>query len=142
MRTGLPLGSPAGVHAEGKWMQSFMEGAVAKSYRVDFITVHWYYLTDPESFLGYLDKVHNLYKRPIWITEFANVDWDQKTGVPCKFTPHEVAEFLRAVMPKLNSLDYVQRYAWFCAEDGPYANARLFNRDGTLTEAGKVYAAY
>lgn len=141
MQTGLPLGSPAAVHADEAWMRAFMAGAAAGHDRVDFITVHWYYLTDAKSFLAYLERVHRLYGLPIWVTEFANVDWDQKPGTPCKFTPHDVANFLRVVLPQLNKLDWVQRYAWFESATGPYATATLFNDDGTLTEAGRVYAA-
>jgi hypothetical protein len=142
MKAGLPLGSPAAVHAEDTWMQSFMAGAKAHHYRVDFVTVHWYYLTHPDSFLGYLKKIHDLYKKPLWITEFANVDWDQPKGQTTKFTAHDVAEFLRAVLPRLNKLAYVQRYAWFNAQDDPYATSSLFKKDGSLTEPGEVYASY
>ena len=33
----LPLGSPAGVHADSPWMQSFMKEAIKRKYRVDFV---------------------------------------------------------------------------------------------------------
>jgi hypothetical protein len=141
MRTGLRLGAPAGTHAEEPWMQTFMEGVRKNHYRVDFMTIHWYYLTDPQSFLGYLRKIHDLYHKPIWVTEFANVDWDRKPGQKSKFTPHDVAEFLRVVLPALDKLPYVERYAWFSAFDPEYADSTLFNKDGSLTEAGEVYAA-
>lgn len=141
MKANLPLGSPAATHADAEWMREFMAGVVKRGYRVDFVTIHWYYLTQPDSFFGYIEKVYKLYRKPIWITEFANVDWESGPGKPVQFTPNDVAEFLKVVLPRLDKLDYVQRYAWFTA-DGPYATAALFDTDGSLTEAGKVYAAH
>jgi len=38
----LPLGSPAGVHADSPWMPSFMSEAMKRKYRIDFVTIHWY----------------------------------------------------------------------------------------------------
>lgn len=142
MKSGLPLGSPAAVHAEDTWMRDFMAGAAARGYRVDFVTIHWYYLTKPDSFLGYIEKIHKLYKKPVWITEFANVDWDKPSSTTRKFTPKDVAKFLHVVLPRLNKLDYVQRYAWFHAPEAPYGTSALFKQDGSLTEVGKVYASY
>jgi lysophospholipase L1-like esterase len=139
VKAGLPIGSPAAVHAEGPWMQTFMNGVNKANLPVDFITVHWYYLPDVDGFLGYLKKVHDLYKKPIWITEFACVDWDKKPGQPGRFTSTDVAKFVRAVLPKLDKLPWIHRYAWFSA-DGPYAESNLFNPDGSLTEVGKAYA--
>jgi hypothetical protein len=119
-----------------------MAGAAERGYRVDFITIHWYYLTDPDSFLGYIDMVHKLYRKPVWITEFANVDWDLPSSNTKKFTPKDVADFLKVVLPRLNTLDYVERYAWFTAPDAPYGTSSLFHKDGSLTDVGRVYAAY
>jgi len=84
MRTGLTLGSPAAVHADGDWMEAFMAGAEKKGYRVDFITIHWYGGADLEGFLGYLARVHALYHRPLWVTEFAPADWSGHHGVSPK----------------------------------------------------------
>ncbi len=140
-KTGLPLGSPATVHADGDWMQAFLKGARERKLPVDFVTVHWYYLPDPDAFIGYLEKVHRLYGLPIWITEFACVDWDKKPGGTASFTPEDVARFVRAVLPRLDALPWVKRYAWF-EGDGPYAESRLFNSDGTLTVVGRAYAGH
>src|ERR1043165_9233373 len=67
METGLRLGSPSGVHADSAWMAEFMREAEKRKLRVDFMTVHWYGGVDAHQFLAHLDKIHKLYKRPIWI---------------------------------------------------------------------------
>ena len=45
MATRLKLASPAvafGGATPGGWLDRFMNGAQARGYRVDFITLHWY----------------------------------------------------------------------------------------------------
>ena len=144
MDTGLTLGSPAGVHPDGDWMKSFMAGAEAKQYRVDFITIHWYGGADPQGFLDMLARVHALYHRPLWVTEFAPADWNTGPGHPNRWTTAQVAEFMRVVLPEMNRRGYVQRYAWYSAWPGDPAlgPSSLLNKDGTLTDLGRLYASY
>ena len=143
MKTGLRLGSPAAVHADGDWMRSWMKQAEAKKYRVDFITIHWYGGNDPKGFLGYLKKVHDLYHRPLWITEFAVADWNTGPNHPNQYTPQDEASFMRQVLPALDRLPYVERYSWFSAssDDEALGPGALFNKDGSLTELGRLYAS-
>jgi hypothetical protein len=141
MKSGLPLGSPAAINADKEWLQTFMSGAKKRSYPVDFVTVHWYYLPNPDDFLAYIKKVHDLYGLPIWITEFACVDWDHLNDGKPRFTSSDVVRFVSKVLPALDKLDYVKRYAWFIG-DGPYQVSNLFKKDGSLTEIGKVYASH
>lgn len=139
MGTGLKLGSPAGVHPDGAWMKAFMQGVEAKKYRVDFITIHWYGGANPNDFLGMLQRVHELYRRPLWVTEFCPADWSGKRGI----SPQQVADFMRVVLPEMNKRDYVERYAWFSAspDDAALGASALFAKDGSLTELGKLYAS-
>ncbi|HEY3412292.1 MAG TPA: glycosyl hydrolase [Armatimonadota bacterium] len=135
--TGLPLGSPATVHADNQWMKDFMGGCATKGYRVDFVCIHWYGGNDPWGFLSHVDYIHNLYGKPVWITEFAPADWSGNRGI----SPAQCADFARTVLPELNRRDYVQRYAWFSAGTGDAAlgAAALVNNDGTLTDLGRLY---
>lgn len=136
---GLPIVSPACVHADSQWMKDFMAGANARGYRVDAVAIHWYGGNDLNGFLGYIDYIHNLYGRDIWITEFAPADWSGNRGI----SPQQEANFLRAVLPALNSRSYVKRYAWFGAAgtgDAPLGAAALWNDDGSLTALGKLYS--
>lgn len=134
---GIPVGSPGCVHADDQWMKDFMAGCAAKNYRVDFVCIHWYGGNDPSGFLGYLDTIHNLYGKPVWVTEFAPADWSGNHGV----TVQQTMDFMRIALPEMNKRDYVQRYAWFSAGTGDsvLANSALVNDDGTLTDLGRLY---
>ena len=142
-QTGLTLGSPAAVHPDSDWMQAFMAGAEKKQYKVDFITIHWYGGADAAGFLGMLARVHDLYHRPLWITEFAPADWNTSPGHPNRWSPAEVADFMRVVLPEMNKRGYVQRYAWYSAapDDAALGTSALFAKDGSLTDLGKLYAS-
>lgn len=144
MQTGLRLGSPGAVHADKEWMQEFMKEAAAKGYRVDFVCVHWYGGPNVPAFLDRLRKIHQLYGKPIWITEFAVADWKAESREKNKHSPEVVLKFMQEVLPALDELDFVERYAWFSFPTnhralGPSA---LFTDDGTLTELGQFYAAH
>jgi len=64
------------------------EGAEARALRVDFICVHWYGGPSVPALLRYLEKVHDLYNRPIWITEFAVADWQAKSHERNRHSPN------------------------------------------------------
>jgi len=141
---GLPLGSPAAANPTGDWLKSFMLEAGKRNYRIDFICVHWYGGISTSSFLARLKEIHDLYNRPLWITEFAPADWNATSPVTSKYTKSEILTFMKEVLPALDDLDYVQRYAWFSASEtsGPLGNAALFNSSGQLTILGKYYSEF
>ncbi len=141
MSSDLPLGAPGAVHADDQWMQRFMAGAQSSGDRVDFVPIHWYGLPNARAFLAYVRRVHDMYHKPVWITEFANVDWSTRHQASKKFTSHDVAQFLRVVLPALNHMPYVMRYAWFTNRSPAFRASSLFHKDGSLTEAGRVYAS-
>ncbi len=144
MDSGMRLGSPGAVHPSGEWMTAFMEQATHRGYRVDFICVHSYMGDNPKHFLKWLEKIHKLYKRPLWITEFAVADWKAKGDKPNRYSPEDVFKFMEAVLPKLEKLDYVERYAWFSSPKPKPAvkPSVLFNPDGTLNQLGRLYASF
>jgi hypothetical protein len=141
--TGLRLGSPATVHPDNEWMIEFMKGVEQRGLRVDFICMHSYGGPGVESLVKKIEKVHALFKRPIWITEFAVADWEAKTAAQNRHKPERVAEFVTELLPKLEAMDIVERYAWFHGgiSGGPIASSKLFNADGSLTIVGKAYRA-
>ncbi|MBT8036184.1 MAG: glycoside hydrolase family protein [Verrucomicrobiae bacterium] len=143
-KTNRRLGSPATVHADNDWMQSFMKQANHKNLRVDFVCVHWYGGNNPAGLIRYLKRIHTLYQKPLWITEFAIADWSAKSLKGNKHSPEDALHFMKAVLPKLEQLEFVERYAWFSgspdhAKLGPSA---LFDHDGSPTKLGEFYAAY
>jgi Glycosyl hydrolase catalytic core len=141
--TGLRLGSPACVHPDNEWMTAFMKGVEKRGLRVDFVCMHSYGGPGVESLLKRIEQVHQLYKRPIWITEFAVADWEAKSPAENRHKPEKIAEFVAKLLPQLEKMDIVERYCWF--HGGVSGNAlgtsKLFNPDGSLTVVGKAYRA-
>lgn len=141
---GVPLCSPGCVHPDRQWMKNFMLEAKQKNLRVDFISVHSYGGPSADALVSRLRKIHEMYERPLWITEFAVGDWNAKTVADNKHSPARVAKFMREVLPRLEELDFVHRYAWFSAnnDSASLGTSALFNEDGSLTELGKIYSSF
>jgi len=141
---GVPLGSPAAVHPTGNWMKEFMAKAEAADLRIDFVSIHWYGGTDSTAFLNKLEEVYNLYGKPLWITEFACADWDAATPGENKHSQEAVFNFMQKVLPKLEKLKYIQRYAWFPAEleSAALTSSALWDSQGNLTDIGSFYANF
>lgn len=144
MSTGLPLVSPAAANPEGEWLEAFMAGAKKRGYRVDYIAIHSYGGPSVAAFLEKLERVHRKYDLPLWITEFAVGDWQATSVAANKHSAKSVEDFMRGVLPKLDRLKYVARYAWFSAStDDPHlGTSALFKADGTLTKLGEIYARH
>ena len=142
--TGLRLGSPAAVNAHNPWMRAFVAGVERNGGRIDFIAIHWYGGPHPEKFLKHLAYVHQRYGRPLWITEFAVADWDARGDAVSRYSPEQALGFMQAVIPVLERLDYIERYAWYSAPpDHPaLGQSALFDYDGTLMPLGRIYAGY
>jgi len=78
---------------------------------------------------------------PIWITEFAVGDWKAKSVDENRHKPETVLRFMEGVLPMLDKLDFVERYAWFPAKatSGPLGTCALFDGEGGLTRLGECY---
>lgn len=148
MGLGVRLGTPAPrENGPTGWLAEFARIAKERDVRFDFVAVHWYdWGSNPASspnataqqifnrFKTYLANVYNIYKLPIWITEFnANPN-----------RPNETQEaFLQLALPYLESLSYVERYAYFQPMSQyasvPTSSANYLNQDGSLTNIGNLY---
>lgn len=145
--TGKVLGSPAvayGGDTAGGWLDRFMTGAKQRNYRVDFIALHWYGgdFTTPNAVAqlkSYVTAVYNRYHKPIWLTEFALIDFSNGTRFP---TDQQQAAFVTASTKMLDALPWLQRYAWFGlpAKDGEQSSG-LFHDGPVETPAGKAFEA-
>ena len=149
--TGIQLVSPAvSDNAHGRqWLADFMSRVEANDLQVDAIAFHWYgnvNINNPvasgNQFLARVDDYHNTYGRPVWITEFAGVDWGSQ------YTEEQMANFnaafLEHVIPELEARDHVHRYAWFqFHEGGDHPGTRLHTTDpyGLMrpTRVGRAY---
>ena len=77
-------------------------------------------------------------EKPVWITEFASTNWNKEHPLP----RDHVESFAKESAKYLDSLDWVERYAWF----GPMRDAgtvgkwaRMLDDEGKLTPLGKAY---
>ncbi|MBU6530926.1 glycosyl hydrolase [Streptomyces mayonensis] len=140
--TGLRLGAPAvaggGDVADG-WLDRFMRGAEERGLRVDFIPLHWYGSDFGPGAAGqlrdYLQAVHDRYHKPVWLTEYALIDYTQ--DVPRYPSEEEQTRFITASTQMLNGLDFVERYAWFTLSTGT-SPVGLY--DGAVPNAGgRIY---
>lgn len=123
--TGKRLGSPAMAgmaYQKDGWLDQFMTIAGNKGYRIDFICVHIYQKNfDVNYVLDYCRKTYEKYHRPIWITEWSLVNWDG-TEIEDQATMEEQAHYLFDVIKALDTIEYVERNAWFAMWDGHWAN--------------------
>jgi hypothetical protein len=144
--TGLPLGSPAvawGGDRQGEWLDRFMAGAKQRGYRVDFIALHWYggdftTANAVNQLKSYLQAVHARYGLPIWLTEFALIDFSNGVRFP---TQAQQAAFLTAATKMLGGLSWLQRYAWFGLPATDKDQTGLFRTGSTATAVGRAYQA-
>lgn len=142
METGMRLGSPGCVHPDKEYMIDFMKGVKERGLRVDFINVHSYGGPNPEALVKRLENVHRMFdERPLWITEFAVGDWEAESVEKNRHKPETVLRFMEKVLPMLDQLDFLERYAWFPAKTTsiPLGTSALFNEDGSLTRLGECY---
>jgi Glycosyl hydrolase catalytic core len=142
--TGMELGSPAvatGAATPNGWLDQFMQGARSKGYRVDFIAVHWYgsdfSTPDAVSQLeSYLAAIHARYGLPIWLTEYALIDFSGATSYP---TAQQQTSFVTASTRMLQSLAYVQRYSWFAFPATTPGQTGMFQPGGAPNTLGDAY---
>lgn len=141
METGLRLGSPGCVHPDKEWMIAFMEGVKKRSLRVDFVCVHSYGGPNPEALVKRLESVHQMFGCPLWITEFGVGDWAAKSVDQNRHKPETVLRFMEKVLPLLDRLDFLERYAWFPAKptSAPLGTSALYDENGALTRLGECY---
>ncbi|MDU8928592.1 glycosyl hydrolase [Alisedimentitalea sp. MJ-SS2] len=120
-KRGLRLGSPATTQGQtlgkGSWQRRFMTEADKRGLRVDFMAVHYYSTNgDVRAFRKWLQAVHREYKRPIWVTEFAMINWSRPGAV----TYEQNARFATEAIAMMEALPYVERHAWFAANPYPW----------------------
>ncbi|KAF9260653.1 hypothetical protein L218DRAFT_989375 [Marasmius fiardii PR-910] len=81
-----------------QWLRDFF-AACNGGCRVDFLPIHWYG-EGASNFNQYVTDMHNMFNKPIWVTEFAPTGGD-------------TVAFMRATLSFLDSTSFVERYAWF-----------------------------
>lgn len=143
---GLRLGSPAttqfGTLGRNSWLGRFMAEVERRKLRVDFMAVHYYSRDgDVNAFRNWLIAVHKAYKRPIWVTEFALIDWNR----PNQATYEANAKFAYEAINMMETLLFVERHAWFAANPYPWngkaPRINLVDNNMVRTPVGKAFDA-
>ncbi|RDW82447.1 hypothetical protein BP6252_03559 [Coleophoma cylindrospora] len=125
VKLGAPVVTNGGPPMGVEWLKEFM--ALCPACTIDFVPLHWYDgAFNYAYFRYYIENFYAQIRKPIWITEF-NGYGDDAT----------VISFLKKVMPWLDSLSYVERYAWFWCADG-----NLLSTGTNLSDYGVVYMNY
>jgi RNA polymerase sigma factor (sigma-70 family) len=145
MATGMRLGSPApafGAATAGSWFDQFMTGAKTRGYRVDFITLHWYGSDFSPAAVGqlknYLQATYNRYHLPIWLTEYALINF---SGSPKFPSDAQQAQFVTSSTAMMEGLSYMERYAWFALPSSQTGDTGLYVNGTMPTAAGVAYRA-
>jgi len=117
--------SPAVTNGGGSmgltWLSTFL--GLCTGCKIDAVAIHWYDVsTNIDYFKSHIQDAHTQSGLPVYLTEFGTTDGNDQA-------------FLQAVLPWLDSQDYVQKYAYFMAEDG-----KLLSGSG-LSAAGNTYCA-
>lgn len=128
--SGIRIGGPA-VSSSGTgtpWLTQFF--AACTDCAIDFLPAHWYG-AGTAGFYDYLYQLHGQFPNlPIWVTEYADTSLNDT----------DVITFLNQTSTYLDSLDWVERYAWFGyfrPENGSAYN--FLDADGGLNSLGKAY---
>ncbi|MER5746648.1 glycoside hydrolase family protein [Streptomyces sp. NPDC002225] len=144
--TGLRLGAPAvatGADSADGWLGQFLRGAADRNLKVDFLPVHWYGAdfdasNATDQLRGYLQATYDRHHKPLWLTEYALIDFS--SGTPRYPSQDQQAAFVQQSTAMLQSLPFVERYAWFTLSTGRGDGTGLY--DGTTaTQVGAAYRA-
>ncbi|KAJ8595347.1 hypothetical protein M405DRAFT_807442 [Rhizopogon salebrosus TDB-379] len=117
------------------WMASFFESC--SGCQVDAIAFH-FYSNDAQAFISYATQLHNLYNKPIWVTEFADQNF---SGTGGQDDQDQVYAFANTIISFVDSTDWMEAAfpfgAMYDLQGVNQANALLSN--GYPTSLGYDY---
>ncbi|KDN63025.1 hypothetical protein CSUB01_11247 [Colletotrichum sublineola] len=125
VKIGSPAISNSAVAGQGlSWLQLWVWTCDSLGCEYDFCVAHWYG-NSMESLLNLVASVHEICRgKPVWLTEFAIDDGSDEKH----------AAFITAVIPQLDAIDYLERYAYFMIREGRFVSG------STITLSGQAYA--
>jgi autotransporter-associated beta strand protein len=142
--TSIQLVSPAvsDTGAGEAWLESFMSQATTMGLKVDAVAFHWY---DDDTTNGaqaasdFENKVlwyHNTFNKPVFITEFADHDWNgtytQAQMIAANTT------MLNTVIPWLDSQSFVLGYSYY----NWFSDSATFTTSGSIDNPTTLGASY
>jgi hypothetical protein len=120
-RIGSPSITNSGRPNQGiEWMKQFF-AACNGGCAVDFVNIHIYGF-DVDTFLAHLVKVHELFKKPVWITEFGFNGSDE-----------EISQQLQTVLDAIENdpkYGFVEAYSYFMVQEGNMVKGNQPSRFG------------
>jgi hypothetical protein len=136
---GTGLVSPSTTNTDGglDWLQNWMN-TLGGNEQPDAIATHWYG-TSPDDLRNWLEKVHNRFGKPIWLTEFACNDFSTNS------CPMDVFAFAAAAKAIVNSLDYVvvaAPFGFVNTLSGVNYASRLIYDGGYPNDLAKMWLSY
>lgn len=145
LNPGIKLISPATSYpslGDNSWMVQFMNGVAERNLRVDYIAVHIYQPNTASLFTTPVNAVYERWGKKIWVTELGVRD-ENTGGDPSKnrYTAAQMLAFTQTLLPQLESMEAVDRYAWFNASptmSGLWP-CGLIDANGLPTIVGEYY---
>ena len=95
------------------------------------------YFCDVDELHSFLSGLHSRFGLPIWLTEF-HCGNRPGPGRP-NHTAADHLRYMKAALPLLDSLAWVERYAWMSVDSRFVPACRLEDEEGRLTELGRAY---
>jgi hypothetical protein len=160
-RMDMPLMSPATKNPLNSWMTNFMGQAASRGYRMDAVATHKYpgpftisgsvtNFGDPGALIAELQTAYNNWGRPVWLTEFSTVDWNNNSN----WTEEDNYNWLAEFMWRAESLSWLRRYSLFLFTadtnnpvpvnpwDTVAPRSNAFDTNGAPTSFGELYFAW
>ena len=145
-QSNLPIVSPAPAEPFDGWLGDFYGQANWEGYRVDYTGVHWYGYPNAGNLIGFLANIYYTWGRPVWLTEFSNVDW----GKTQTWSEEDCYRFMTEFLWMAEDQPWLKRYAAFGFYADPPAHpwdhtaptAALFKANGDFNAVGDVYAGW
>jgi Glycosyl hydrolase catalytic core len=111
------------------WLKDFL--GQCSDCTIDFVPIHWYdSATNIDYFKNYVQDAYTAGgQRPIWITEFGFVSGSEE----------DINNFFAEILPWLDSLDYVDRYSHFMADNNQGLLPLVASSGNVLSNIGGTY---
>ncbi len=142
LATGLRAGTPAVTDGGYSWITNFVAKADAAGMRMDFVPIHYYRAStnDPasaaSSMYAFLKSVHDVVKRPMWVTEFNNgANWTSGTDP----TLTQNRDCIDAMIKMMDETPWIERYSVYSAVEASRQMVVSGTNPVELTPAGVVY---
>ena len=115
-----------------EWFLDFFKHC--KHCQIDYIATHLYYCNADQT-MAKLQHLWNLFRKPIWLTEFA---------CPHSHSVSTQLAYMKDILPRLEAAHFVAKYSWYASRhrDNGFTTAEislLHHDSSTLNTLGNYY---